>query len=143
MNYVKVCHELRDTERGIEWSVKHNLLPAQDKKKCVCCDKVEIVMWRKKSRNLNFPYSLIYKECSKGTSLVKNTWFEHSKLTILQNLQLVYLWLLKVNVNIWDRDHMGTPDRMATQKYRKSESKILKESNGPLKIHALKTGIIM
>ena len=99
MNFLKVSHELRDTERGIEWCVKYNLLPSKDKKKCVSCDKMETVMWRKKSRNLNFPYSLICKECSKETSLVKNSWFEHSKSTILWSLQLVYLWLLKVNVS--------------------------------------------
>ena len=71
MNFLKLCQEVSEIETGIKWCTKNDLLPSKDAKNCAFCTKVETVVWRKKSRNINFPYSLMCKACGKDTSVVK------------------------------------------------------------------------
>ena len=73
----EVC---RNVENAVEFCVFH-----KNAKNCWLWAE-EKVIWQKRSRNKNLPYCLKCSKCHKEATITLNTWFQDSKLTILQKL---------------------------------------------------------
>ena len=85
--------KLVDVQECVEFCRKYNMLPGNEPKNCVNCNRESQVVVCENSRKPNFPYGLRCRCCNKRNSITTNTWFEGTKLTIQQNIGLIHCWL--------------------------------------------------